>query len=450
MKKGVLWVLLICIFACCKKSNNNGAATTPPPTATDTSFTGVPDVKDIVMYEVNFRAFSAADNFAGVEARLDSIKALGVNVIWLMPTYPVGPDNSPYCVEDYRLVNPEFGTLGDLQAFVSMAHAKGMAVILDWVTDGTSFNSIWIALGNKSWYLLDASGQIEPMATYNDIAALNYNNTTMEATLIQDMEYWIQTANVDGFRCDNADNDPESFWTMALDSLAKMNRKLVLLAESNNTNKFASGFQMDYGWNYLSALTSVFGSGASAAKLGSANAAENAGTLPGTYMLRMTSNHDIDRSSGTPLQLFGGIQGSLAAYVLTATMGGVPLIYDGQEVGCPLSLQIFNTSTVIDWTANNSMSGAYEQIIAFRNANDAVKEGAITLYGSNDVAVYEKTIAGDTALVIVNVRNTTETYALDAPLQNTAWYDGLNNNTTLILGTSVSLAPYGYMLLKKQ
>ena len=211
------------------------------------------------MYEVNIRAFSAADDFAGVEARMDSIKALGVNVIWLMPVYAEGTDNSPYCVQDCFQVNPEFGPLSDLQNFASIAHSKGMAVILDWVTDGTSFNNIWIELGDKSWYLLNAAGQIEANPDYADIAQLNYANKTADNALLQGMQYWLLKANVDGFRCDNVTNEPDSFWTMTLDSLRKSNHKLVLLAEGNRSFYFNCGFQMDYGWDYFSALENVKG-----------------------------------------------------------------------------------------------------------------------------------------------------------------------------------------------
>jgi 1,4-alpha-glucan branching enzyme len=77
-------------------------------------FQHVPDRQDATIYQVNIRAFSTQGGLQGVIARLDSIKALGVNVIYLMPTYPVGnlnAVNSPYCVKDYRAVNPEFGNL---------------------------------------------------------------------------------------------------------------------------------------------------------------------------------------------------------------------------------------------------------------------------------------------------------------------------------------------------
>jgi len=458
MNKLVCVFVLFVAFAACKKTNN-GSAPTPTPIVDSgqygTPFAGVPDAKDIVMYEVNIRAFSASDNFAGIEARMDSIKALGVNVIWLMPTYPIGAlksINSPYCVQNDTAVNTEFGTLTDLRNFVSMAHTNGMAVILDWVTDGTSWDNIWIS--DTGWYNLNSFGDIQQYGTYTDIAALNYANKTMWAAQIHGMEYWILQANIDGYRCDNADSEPDAFWTSALNNIKGLNHKLVLLAEGSSTSHFTSGFQMIYSWNYFTTLGNVFNGGYSAIGLASTNVLDLAGTQPGTYMLRFTSNHDEDLDNGTPDQLFGGPtesqEGALGAFVLAATMGGVPLIYDGQEVDESTRLTFFNTTTPINWAANNWVSGAYEQIIAFRNANDAVKEGAISDFSNSNVCAFERTIAGDTALVIVNVRSAAAAVTLPAALAGTSWSDGRNNNATVNLSASVSLSAYQYMLLKKQ
>ncbi|MBL0101819.1 MAG: hypothetical protein IPP49_18745 [Saprospiraceae bacterium] len=69
--------------------------TIQPPTKNDpeqygTPFAEIPVTSDIVMYEINERAFSVSGNLTGIIPRLDSIKALGVNVIWLMPVHPIG------------------------------------------------------------------------------------------------------------------------------------------------------------------------------------------------------------------------------------------------------------------------------------------------------------------------------------------------------------------------
>ena len=125
---GLLAFVMLAGFGCSKSGGSNPppVKVTPPvntdPAQYGTPYSNIPATKDIVMYEVNIKTFTPA-NFQGVEARLDSIKALGVNVIWLMPTYPIGTDSksvgSPYCVKDYEGVNADFGTLADLRALVA-------------------------------------------------------------------------------------------------------------------------------------------------------------------------------------------------------------------------------------------------------------------------------------------------------------------------------------------
>src|ERR1700759_1623467 len=147
-----------------------------------TPFAGVPDPRDVNMYQAHIRPYSAAGNLAGVTARLDNIKALGTNVIYLMPIYPHGTDSrssaSPYCIKDFQSVATEYGTLTDLQNLVAGAHSRGMAVILDFVVNGTSWDHPWIT-AHPTWYQQDGSGNIQQLATFSDVAALNFSNTSM-------------------------------------------------------------------------------------------------------------------------------------------------------------------------------------------------------------------------------------------------------------------------------
>ncbi len=193
-----LWLFLL---AACSKSAPTAFTPTPPVTNTDpvqygTPFTGVPDPQDVVMYQVNILAFSKTADFKGVQARLDSISALGVNTLYLLPVYPIGivkTVNSPYCVRDYLSVNSAFGTLDDLRTLVSEAHKRNMAVLFDWVADHTSWDNAWIS--NKSWYLQDGAGNIisPPNTGWNDVAALNFTSQDMRKAMISAMKYWIFT-----------------------------------------------------------------------------------------------------------------------------------------------------------------------------------------------------------------------------------------------------------------
>jgi len=452
MRNCALLLLLLSLLSACSKKQVSPPAIQPTITQYGTPFTAVPDVKDVVMYEVNFGAFSQQRNFAGVIARLDSLKALGINVIWLMPIYPVGllkSIGSPYCVQNYLQVNPQLGTLADLRTLVSDAHSKGMAVILDWVGNDTSWDNPWIA--NKAWYLQNSSGDIidPPGTDYTDVAALNYANNNMRAAMISAMKYWVLTANIDGYRCDFADNIPDNFWSQALDTLKTLNHKLVLLAEGGDYSHFSAGFQMIYGWNYFGALENVFGSGQAApASLYSIDAADNTSVPAGDFMLRFTSNHDEESDGNDALTVFNGKAGSMAAFVLAAYEGGVPLVYDGQEVGAPKT-DFGSTTIPIDWTTNPDMLAAYKKILAFHNASDAIKTGAVTTFTDPNIVAFEKVSATGTALVLVNVRNTTVTYIVPAALTNTVWKDDMNNGATIGLGIVITLPAYGYMVLSK-
>ena len=78
----------------------------------------MPAVEDVAMYKVNPRVFAPEKSLNAVAARIDSIKDLGVNVVWVMPIYPIGKiksKNSPYSISDYKAIAPEFGTIEDFK-----------------------------------------------------------------------------------------------------------------------------------------------------------------------------------------------------------------------------------------------------------------------------------------------------------------------------------------------
>ena len=359
MKNTSLLLLIIFLFAACNKSNDTVAPVIPPvvPPVTDsnppqygTPFGGVPNRQDAIIYQVNIRAFSNQGNFAGVMARLDSIKALGINVIYLMPIYPVGAVNSvnsPYCVKDYVDINSEFGSLSDLRALIDNAHNKGMSVILDWVANHTSWDNAWIT-SHKDWYLKDANGNVmsPPGMGWNDVAQLNYSNAAMRLQMIKDMKYWVYTANVDGFRCDYADGPPFDFWTQAIDSLRNItSHKLLMLAESNNSVEFSTGFDYIFGFNFYGTLRNIYSKNNTVTEIDALNKNDYLYATNGQQVVRYITNHDVNGSDGTPLKLFGGTTGSMAAFVVVAYMKGVPMIYNGQEVATPFQLTFPFTAT---------------------------------------------------------------------------------------------------------
>lgn len=451
MKKYFVAILSVVFVSCAKTDKPVNAGLSTDPVQYGVPFASVPAAKDANLYQINMRVFSTAANLQGVTARLDSIKNLGINVIYLMPIYPVGilkSINSPYCVKDYEAVGSEFGTLDDLRALVDQAHQKNMAVILDWVANHTSWDNAWTS--NKSWYQQDASGNIISPPGYTDVAQLNYNNDTMRTAMIAAMRYWIFTANIDGYRCDFADNIPFDFWKQALTSLNSItSHHLLFLAEGTRPDHFTAGFQLMYGFAFYANLKNIFGNGETVTSINDLNTTEYTDANSVSRVVRYLTNHDVNSSDGTPLDLFGGENGSLAAFVVAAYMKGVPMIYNGQEVGTPFRLTFPFTTTKIDWSLNPGVTAEYKKILAFRNSSASIKGGQLFSYSSDDVVAFTKELNNEKDLVLVNLRNNTVDYTLPTVFANSTWTDALNGGSVVLTNT-ITLQPYSYRVLKNQ
>ena len=416
-------------------------------------FNKVPDRRDVTIYQVNMRVFSKQGNFKGVLERLDSIKALGVNVIYMMPIYPVGQlhsTNSPYCVRDYKAVNSEFGTLEDLRAIVDGVHRRNMAIILDWVPNHTSFDNAWTS--NKSWYLQDSSGNIisPPGTGWNDVAQLNYNNAEMRLAMIDAMKYWVLTANIDGFRCDYADGPPVDFWKQAIDTLRNIPaHSLLMMAEGARSANYSVGFDYNFGFRFFENLKKIYSSNKSVLSIDSLNVSDYKGASDEQRIIRYITNHDVNGSDGTPLELFGGEKGSMAAFVVVAYMKSIPMIYNGQEVGTPYRLTFPFTSKKIDWSINPNITAEYKKIIAFRNSSNAIRRGDLTSYSNANVCAFTKKLGKEEVFVISNLRDENINFTLPNALANTAWKDAFNNSS-ITLHTQLSLKPFSYIILKRK
>jgi glycosidase len=126
------------------------AATAPAAAPSVRSVAHAPWTRDAVIYEVNVRQYTPEGTFTALERHLPRLKALGVDMLWLMPVQPIGRKNrkgelgSYYAIADYRGINPEFGTRADAQRFIDAAHRQGLRVILDWVPNHTAYDHPWV------------------------------------------------------------------------------------------------------------------------------------------------------------------------------------------------------------------------------------------------------------------------------------------------------------------
>lgn len=362
-------------------------------------------VRNAVVYEVYLRSFSTNSSLAAVEARLPELKKLGVNVVWLMPIHPTGVEKrkgslgSPYAVRDYYAVNPEFGTLDDFRSLVKATHDAGMKIIIDLVINHTAWDNALVKQ-HPEWYRRDKAGKIVFPANWEDVAHLDYRSAELRKYMLDMMTYWVRDVGIDGFRCDVAGMVPLDFWEAARAELEKI-KPVMMLAESSEPEQHRQAFDLTYAWNLRDALVEVLVKGKPATLIEKTLAGERKQFPTGSLRLRFTSNHDHNAWEGAAIELYG--PAAKAATVLACTLPGVPLVYNGDEIGNPTKLPLFEKVT-IDWRNDkHGMRKFHEDLLATRRQYRAFVDGDIKFLPSESVVAFTRETTEERVFVAVNV-----------------------------------------------
>ncbi len=214
MKKKLL-VILIFIFTLfalvgCKPENN----IIDPPEEDENQYTVDPNnyPKYNTYYQIFVRSFSDSDgdgvgDLKGIENKLDYIGEMGFTALWLTP---INPTNSyhGYDVTDYKAINPDFGTMADLESLISKAQEKGIDIILDMVFNHSSPNHEWhqlASLGQAPYngYYIYKSGSNKAFETFPGTRDLNLFNKNLIDELKDVLLFYLEKG-VAGFRFDAA------------------------------------------------------------------------------------------------------------------------------------------------------------------------------------------------------------------------------------------------------
>ena len=339
------------------------------------------------IYQVNLKLYGSSGAFGKVQARLDDIKALGTEILYLMPVYPEGKTKaigSPYCIKDFKGVNSSYGTLAELKALVDAAHAKGMKVMFDWVANHTAWDNPWIT-EHPEWYEKDAAGNIvcpTKDGTWSDVAQLDYRNKELWAAMEDALEYWVKTLDIDGYRCDYAHGVRDDFWKEAIGRLKALKPGFVMLAESDFDRMFDDGFDIIFDRAMKSNMRKLFNGGKAADFVSWYKDDQSKAPAPKTKLYFVT-NHD-DATEATPASQFKSKEGALAAYVLMAALNGSAMIYGMQEAGYDRTINFFNTMTM-DWNADATLTKAYRD--AMQALAQVDRSGAAKIYALDALVV---------------------------------------------------------------
>lgn len=334
-----------------------------------------------VIYSVFVRNYSKEGTFARLEQDLARIKALGTDIIWLMPIHPIGEVSrkgklgSPYAIRDYRAINPELGTMEDFKALVKAIHAHGMKCIIDVVYNHTSPDS-WLRENHPEWFYRRSDGSFgNHVGEWTDIIDLDYRQRDLWTYQIDTLKMWAEI--VDGFRCDVAPMVPLAFWLEAREQVAQVRPDCLWLAESadpgfirairslglwaSSDSELFQAFDMSYDYDIYGDYIRCFtGEGTLGAYLDKLNAQET--VYPANYVkMHMLENHDQPRAAA----LIPDVQSLRNWTAFMYFEKGVALIYNGQEVGAALHPDLFDKDD-IRWDTGMDLSALMRRLYAIR------------------------------------------------------------------------------------
>lgn len=466
MTKSHLLVVLsaFVLLTACKNTQKDQPATTNSADTTVSTAPPAPEwSRNATIYEVNTRQFSIAGNFNAVETQLPRLKEMGVDILWFMPIFPIsqkakkGTLGSPYAVADYKAVNPAYGTMADFKALVKRAHALGMRVILDWVPNHTGWDHVWVKQ-HPDWYTQVKGKMIAPLdpktgkpTDWTDVIDLNYDNPDLRKGMIEAMQYWVKECDIDGYRCDVAGFVPNDFWVELRPELDKIKTVFMLSEWEDEPDQFKSCFNMNYGWSMHTMMKAIAKGARTADKIDSLREA-NQGRFPGWYyQMLFTQNHDENTWNGTLTESFG--PAADAFVVLSSTLEGMPLVYNGMESNLNKRLAFFEKDT-ISW-GSYAKSDFYKTLLTLKHRNRALWNGlsggkAVKIPTDHDDKVYafSRQRDNDRVTVLLNLSDKPQTVRLGGEGYEGVYTEVFTRQPVeLKPDMTVTLKPWNYWVL---
>jgi len=450
----------------------------PDGTITNPTIANNPDwAKRGRIYFLFPKAASSAGTINAAALRLQYIKDLGFNIIWMMPVMknasPINQQSGPgYNIIDFYNVAPEYGTNQDFKNFVSQAHALGIKVILDVTPNHTSRFHPWSldAHANKqkspywNWYQhtiiphndnglgqsLDADG-FNYYTNFSD-QLLNYNWTDVDAReeMINVYKYWIKEFGLDGYRFDVYWGPHRRYGDQYMgkpvrDALKHIKPDLLLLAEDDGTGSGTEMIYADYSsgginggvdaaYDFNLFFNAIRGFDFTSTAVDNLNGdIINGGFYPGpnSLYMRFMESQDEDRIAYV-YSANGGIDAT-TTFMKTMPMAstlftvpGIPMIWNGQEVGKGYGDSNFDSRRrgTIDWNFSGKtlLTPHYQRLAFLRGQFPAFTTQQMTRINSGRPLVYSyiRPYSGGNAVVAANMNYSPEQVSLPLSYMNMA------------------------------
>lgn len=368
----------------------------------------------------------AADSFFGGDLRgiikkIDYLEKLGITAIYLTPIFEAAT-NHKYDTTNYFKVDPAFGDLDTLKELVSKCHSKGIRVILDAVFNHSGyyfapFQDV-IKRGPQSAYFdwfhiykwpFDAAHHCyDSFAFATQMPKLNTQNPVVSDNLINAAKYWIEEADIDGWRLDVSDEIDHEFWRAFRKAIKGVKPDAYILGENwLDSLPWLMGDQFDSVMNYpvTKKCIQYFAEDRISANQfrNSINRIQMDHTQQvNEVMFNLLDSHDTARF----LTQSGGDKDKLklaAAFQLTYI--GTPCIYYGTEIGMEGGGDP-DCRRTMDWNEANwdrELFDYYRKLIAIRRNSEALRKGSFRwISEEDDIIAFERRTDAERVLVLIN------------------------------------------------
>jgi alpha-glucosidase len=433
----------------------------------------------------------------GVRQKLTYLSSLGINTIYFNPIFQ-SPSNHKYDTQDYRTVDPHFGTNEEFKKFVKEAHSKGIKVVLDGVFNHTGSWHRWFDRAGK----FDTTGAFESQESpwadfynfskwpnsytswwgFDTLPKLNYASTKLRGEVYANKDsiarQWIQEYGIDGWRLDvpneagqNGGSDDHSIWKGFRASVKSLNKDAIIQGELwKGAQPFLQGDEFDGVMNYegfADPVSTYMNKGMTI------ETTKREAITPTTFdlwlrsvmaktpaqsnqvLMNLLSSHDTSRF------MHRAGEDDWKAYqaaIFQMTFVGAPMIYYGDEIGMtggkdPDCRRPFN------WNFNKGdhLFSLYKKMIQIRKENSALRRGTfetMLLDDQNGIYSFSRMDKKNQVLVVLNnttsTKNVTVNVAKMGFEKGTVLREELNNSTlsartvTVDANRNITLPVYGH------
>jgi glycosidase len=341
-------------------------------------------IDDAVVYGVIPRKFGEPA-LKGTTARLDYLKDMGVNTLWLSPVNTTIPYYSGYEVIDYFTIREDYGTEEDFRELVEEAHARDIRVLMDFVPNHTSELHRYYLDAEENgpqsvhWdlYDRDASGRATYYFGWTHLPNLDFDNPDVHRFMTEALSYWVREYDIDGYRADVAWGIKErrpDYWPELRRELKRIKPDVFLIAEASARDPYYvnNGFDGAYDWtDNLGewAWHDVWSSPDGLVdRLDAALTNDGQGYDDNSRTFRFINNND----TGTRFVVEHGEGMTRVAAAMMFTLHGTPGPYTGDEFGA--DYHPYYDIEPLDWDEDPyNLRPYYNRLIELRHELDSLK-----------------------------------------------------------------------------